>query len=393
MRRAAALARKLVAITPEMERFNAELDRRAEANFPVLSDMDNGYALMLNLAFLVSDEKRRAMIESRLGFFALSGQYILDSAYPGDFRVGRDGLVKARFIDPDYRKRMDTNVILECPQVAGSLDRRFRMCAGAATTIVSTTLQSAALSIFISVLAAVDRCRPGNTIDIDGSLDHQSVHGQLLGFHAEHRASRSNADAEIAFEQCREILFRPNVVLCLGLAPRSSRNPQISFTFRNCFGKADVPSKAREATPRLELEARRCPSPTISCRVREHRPRNPAVPTRRPLGRRRDLDFTFFQKFGNFAVGATIKRSSSPGKTRTSSDKKEISNMMLTVTEIAIDKGATAPLFIDWAKILRSKRYRSTAATSAAYAGQAPSDATDFARAEKAHRQARPRVA
>src|SRR5690349_21477793 len=47
------LGAELVAITPEMERFNAELAPGIEIEFPVLTDMDNSYALMLNLAFLV----------------------------------------------------------------------------------------------------------------------------------------------------------------------------------------------------------------------------------------------------------------------------------------------------------------------------------------------------
>ena len=31
---------------------------------------------------------------------------------PATFVVGRDGVVKARFVDPDYRKRMDIEAIL-----------------------------------------------------------------------------------------------------------------------------------------------------------------------------------------------------------------------------------------------------------------------------------------
>ena len=52
---------ELVVITPEIERFNAQLRSAVGARFPVLSDMDNGYALMLNLAFYVGDEKKQVM--------------------------------------------------------------------------------------------------------------------------------------------------------------------------------------------------------------------------------------------------------------------------------------------------------------------------------------------
>jgi len=107
------LGAKLIAITPEVERFNAELSSDAEAKFPILSDMDNGYALMLNLAFLVDDEKRRAMIDAGWDFSPYQGNTNWTLPIPATFVVGQDGLVKARFIDPDYRRRMDTSVILE----------------------------------------------------------------------------------------------------------------------------------------------------------------------------------------------------------------------------------------------------------------------------------------
>lgn len=105
------LGAQLVAITPEMERFNAELNP-AECKFPVLSDMDNGYALLLNLAFLVSDEKRRAMTAAGWDISPFQGNANWTLPIPATFVVGRDGLVKARYIDPDYRRRMDTEAIL-----------------------------------------------------------------------------------------------------------------------------------------------------------------------------------------------------------------------------------------------------------------------------------------
>lgn len=111
-----ALGAQLVAITPEMERFNAEISAGNAVRFPILSDMDNGYALMLNLAFIVSDEKRRAMTEAGWDFSPYQGNANWTLPIPATFIVGRDGLVKARFVDPDYRKRVDTGEILDVLQ-------------------------------------------------------------------------------------------------------------------------------------------------------------------------------------------------------------------------------------------------------------------------------------
>ena len=85
------------------------LNPTPEANFPVLSDMDNGYALMLNLAFLISDEKRRAMIKAGWDFSPYQGNANWTLPIPATFVLIAGGRVKARFIDPDYRRRMDTD--------------------------------------------------------------------------------------------------------------------------------------------------------------------------------------------------------------------------------------------------------------------------------------------
>lgn len=108
-----SLGAEIVAITPESERFNSELAPEVRDTFPILSDMDNGYALLLNLAFLVSDEKREAMTAAGWDFSTFQGNTNWTLPIPATFIVGQDGLVKARFIDPDYRKRMDTDEILE----------------------------------------------------------------------------------------------------------------------------------------------------------------------------------------------------------------------------------------------------------------------------------------
>ena len=97
---------EIIAITPERTRFSSHMKEEAEAPFPVLTDLDNGYALSLNLAFWVGDEMKQLMTAG--GFVPSEGQG--NDAWflpiPATFVVGQDGRVKARYIDPDYRKRM-----------------------------------------------------------------------------------------------------------------------------------------------------------------------------------------------------------------------------------------------------------------------------------------------
>jgi len=109
---------ELVVITPEIERFNAELRSAVGARYPVLSDMDNGYALMLNLAFYVGDEKKKVMKFAGWNITPYNANDNWTLPIPATFVVGSDGLVKARHIDPDYRKRMDVEAILDAVSAA-----------------------------------------------------------------------------------------------------------------------------------------------------------------------------------------------------------------------------------------------------------------------------------
>jgi peroxiredoxin len=111
---------ELVVITPEIERFNKELQSAVGAQYPILSDVDNGYALMLNLAFYVGDEKKKLMQFAGWDIPPYNANDNWTLPIPATFVVGADGIVKARHIDPDYRKRMDVEAILAAVSAARS---------------------------------------------------------------------------------------------------------------------------------------------------------------------------------------------------------------------------------------------------------------------------------
>jgi peroxiredoxin len=96
---------QIVAIMPDRQKFVAALKTQSNVPFPILTDMDNGYALSLNLAIWVGQEVQKMMEGFRdLPTFQGNSSWMLP--IPATFVVGRDGLIRARFIDPDYRKRM-----------------------------------------------------------------------------------------------------------------------------------------------------------------------------------------------------------------------------------------------------------------------------------------------
>jgi peroxiredoxin len=97
---------QIVAIIPDRQQYAAAILSEAEADFPVLTDMDNGYAMSLNLVFWVGAEVRDFMSRAGLDLAEYQGNDSWMVPVPATFVVGQDGRVKARSVDPDYRKRM-----------------------------------------------------------------------------------------------------------------------------------------------------------------------------------------------------------------------------------------------------------------------------------------------
>jgi peroxiredoxin len=103
---------QVAAIMPDREYFTAELKAESNAPFPILTDFDNGYALSLNLAFWVGEEMQNLMSSAGWDVSRSQGSDTWLLPVPATFIVGTDGEVKARFVDPDYRKRMTIEELL-----------------------------------------------------------------------------------------------------------------------------------------------------------------------------------------------------------------------------------------------------------------------------------------
>ena len=102
---------QIIGIMPDLQKLVAELKKQSNVPFTILSDMDNGYALSLNLTIWVGAELQR-MLPDRANIPAFQGNSSWMLPIPATFVVGREGLIRARFIDPDYRKRMTITEML-----------------------------------------------------------------------------------------------------------------------------------------------------------------------------------------------------------------------------------------------------------------------------------------
>jgi peroxiredoxin len=97
---------QIVAIMPDRQQFAEEFKTESKARFPILTDMDNGYALSLNLVIWVGAEMERMISAAGWDIPSYQGNTSWMLPIPATFVVGKDGKVKARFVDPDYRKRI-----------------------------------------------------------------------------------------------------------------------------------------------------------------------------------------------------------------------------------------------------------------------------------------------
>jgi peroxiredoxin len=103
----AAAGGRVVIVTPERQAYAQQLQADSSAGFPILTDIDNGYALSLNLAIWLGPDIIRLLSGLGNDLPRYHGNDMWMVPIPATFVVGRDGLVKARFIDPDFRTRTE----------------------------------------------------------------------------------------------------------------------------------------------------------------------------------------------------------------------------------------------------------------------------------------------
>lgn len=104
---------RLVSIVPETAAYSRKLVEDNNLPFKVLTDLDLGYALSLGLVVSMG-EKLRALysrIGLDLGLFQSNDGWLLP--IPATFAIAKDRRIVARFVDPDFRNRMEPRAILE----------------------------------------------------------------------------------------------------------------------------------------------------------------------------------------------------------------------------------------------------------------------------------------
>lgn len=103
---------EIVSIIPDRQQFTDDLRRATQDTIRILTDIDSGYALSLGLVAWVGENLKTLMKGRGYHLDAFHGNDGWFLPVPATFVIGNDTRILARFVDPDFRRRMEIDEIL-----------------------------------------------------------------------------------------------------------------------------------------------------------------------------------------------------------------------------------------------------------------------------------------
>ena len=102
----------VVSIIPERGSLTKQLKETLQIPFPVLTDVDNGFALNCGLMISLGGVVSELILKAGVNLSNYQGNNSWFVPIPATFIVGRDGIIIERFVDVDFRHRMSPKKIL-----------------------------------------------------------------------------------------------------------------------------------------------------------------------------------------------------------------------------------------------------------------------------------------
>jgi peroxiredoxin len=106
------LGARVISIMPDIAPFTEAYVARNDLPFPVLSDVDLGYSLSLGLIFWVGAQIQRLYKGVGIELEKYHGNQGCFLPMAAKFVVGRDGKVKARRVNLEFRERMEPEAVI-----------------------------------------------------------------------------------------------------------------------------------------------------------------------------------------------------------------------------------------------------------------------------------------
>ena len=108
---------QLIAITPELPDTSLSTVQKNGLEFAVLSDVDNSLARQLGIVFVeppnYSEVFEHIGFDYKKAYGPEAAKRGLDVPIPATFLLDREGIVKQRYIEPNFHQRLEPNVALE----------------------------------------------------------------------------------------------------------------------------------------------------------------------------------------------------------------------------------------------------------------------------------------
>ncbi|MFA5885128.1 MAG: peroxiredoxin-like family protein [Acidimicrobiia bacterium] len=102
----------LIAISPQGPDDSLPLVQSLDLGFDVLSDLDQSITAAYGLRFELTDELKALYEQIDMPLTEANADGTWNLPVPATYVIDRDGVVRARHVDPDYRTRMEPSDIL-----------------------------------------------------------------------------------------------------------------------------------------------------------------------------------------------------------------------------------------------------------------------------------------
>jgi peroxiredoxin len=108
-----ALGAELVTISPQLPDNSLTTAEKLALEFEVLSDAGNKVARQFGLVFKLSDTMQEIYRDFGIDLLAANGDQSFELPVPATYVVDKNGIITYAFIDADYTKRLDPEIIVE----------------------------------------------------------------------------------------------------------------------------------------------------------------------------------------------------------------------------------------------------------------------------------------
>jgi peroxiredoxin len=111
----------LVAVSPQLPNYSLSTQQKQGLAYPVLSDTGNVLARQLGIIFTLNAELKIMYEGFGIDLLACNGEESFELPVPGAYLIDRNGVIVERYLDPDYRNRLEPETAVAWARMHGSL--------------------------------------------------------------------------------------------------------------------------------------------------------------------------------------------------------------------------------------------------------------------------------